>query len=463
MRRPKGRPSQETLDKLARVRRDLLDAVRRLDRWDPSAGTNLRDLNEARLVEFRSALRLLQNAEDPGVDCPTKPSEVSVEEARGLLDSDTLGLVFASGADRFHVLVLAEDHQLEILSLDADRRQIQTLVDEILEALDPRAVRENRLESRVQQLSRILLAPLAEKLGASQRLAIVAEAPLDKLPFEILAHPETGRRLIESHELAYLPSFSVLRALRERGRACTPPESELLAMGDPLFGSEDRRWPGDVDDVREREDVLAFQRLESTATEVAGIARSYPGAEPITGKAATRERFLAEAPRHRVIHVASHAWTDARIPEQSKIAFSCVDPQNVAAETCDLYFQDVLALELCGQTVVLSACRTAGGLTVEGEGVLGLPWAFLRAGASTVVASLWQVKDKATADLMSSFHHHLVGGMDPAGALRQARLALIESGQPPSSWAPFVLLGDWRIADTPSTFSAPPGPIQRLD
>ena len=137
------------------------------------------------------------------------------------------------------------------------------------------------------------------------------------------------------------------------------------------------------------------------------------------------------------------------MPERSKIALSCVDAGHRVVETCDLYFEDVVTLDLCGQIIVLSACETAGGRRLAGEGILGLPRAFLRAGASTVVASLWRVADEPTSELMIAFHRLLRDGEGPAAALRKAKLELIGSGQPASAWAPFVLLGDWRNAGPP--------------
>lgn len=460
LRRPESRPPQDVIDKIVQARRDLLDAVRQLDEWEPSQGDTAKELYQlyrARFLSRRNTLRELQDAEQQAAGLRSPP-EASLADAHGLLDSGTLGLIFTTSTDGLHILILSQQHSLEILSLDANLQQIQKLVAGVLESLDPRAAKKLRagLESRVQELSQILLFPLQEHLADFTRLAIVAGGSLERLPFEILRHPGTGHHLLESHEIAYLPSFSVLGALRQRAGRCSSPESELLVMGDPLFGSRDPRWPGDVADRRNSEDILAFQRLEGTATEVTRIARD-AGTEPILGAAATRELFLNEAPRNQVVHVASHAWSDAHAPERSRILLSCVDPADNSAETCDLYFADVLTLELCGQTVVLSACKTAGGLAIEGEGILGLPWAFLRAGASTVVASLWQVADDATAELMSNFHRHLREGMGPAGALRLAKLASIGRGDHPSTWAAFVLLGDWRSSS--STFSRRSGPI----
>ncbi len=453
----------ERTDEIDRVRRDLLDAIRKLER-PPSDEDPRFTYQQARLRKLRLKLRELQDAERRHAGLGPLPSTVDPRQAAGLLDPGTLGIVFASGRDRFHAVIVDPRRGLKTVSLDADRVRIERLSVEILKGLDPTAtdkVREN-FHSNIRKLSESLLLPLADDLDDSRRLVIVAEGPLDTLPFEILHRPRTEQLLIHSHEISYLPSFSVLNGLRRRGDTCAAPRSEIFAMADPVFGRDDPRWPEDVIDARDPNEARKFQRLPGTHIEVTRIAEHYD-AMPIIGPDATRERFLAEAPTHRVIHVASHAESDRQIPERSRIALSCIDAKGLFTDSCDLYFIDVLTLDLCGQTVVLSACKTAGGLSVEGEGILGLPWAFLRAGASTVVASLWQVTDGATAELMSSFHRHLRGGMDPSRALRQAKLDLIHDDQPPSVWAPFILLGDGRATNSPSTFPARPGPIHQTD
>ncbi len=458
-----SRPTLESAGEIDRVRHDLLDAIRQLER-PPSEEDPRYTYQEARLLELRLKLRDLQDDARQHAGLTPLPPAVDPRQAADLLEAGTLGIVFASGLDRFHAVILDPRRGLRTDSLDADRVEIERLAVEILRGLDPIATAktQRRLDSKIRELSVRLLLPLEDYLDDSRRLVIIAESPLDKLPFEVLHHPRTGQHLIHSHEISYLPSFSVLDALRRHGGTCTPPRSEILAMADPVFGREDPRWPEDVIDPRNPNEARKFQRLPGTQIEVTRIAEHY-GVIPIAGPDVTRKRFLTEAPVHRVIHIASHAESDRQIPERSRIALSCIDAEGLFTDSCDLYLIDVLSLELCGQTIVLSACKTAGGLSVEGEGILGLPWAFLRAGASTVVASLWQVTDGATAELMSTFHRHLRGGMDPDRALRQAKLALIRGHHPSSAWAPFILLGDGRAANSPSTFPARSGPMHQTD
>ena len=429
-------------------RRELLEAVRQLDRLDPTTGGEVRTRREIVFRAHRRALRELQAAQLRSAGLRLPPAVVDPGAAIAMLDAETLGLVFAGGRKKYHLLILDPRHGLEGMTLDTDRQQLEDLVTKLDGSLGPDGSEEarRRLEDHARDLSRALLGPVAERLGGFRRLAIVAEGRLEGLPFEVLRHPRTDRRLIESHEIAYLPSFSVLGALRAQAEECASPASDLLAVGDPIFGSRDRRWPAGAGDFRTEDERLAFHRLPATEGEVNGIAALYPKSRVILGPEANPVRFLTEAPLHRVIHVASHARSDRQVPERSKIALSCIDAENHVLETCDLYFEDVVTLDLCGRTIVLSACETAGGRQVAGEGILGLPRAFLRAGASTVVASLWRVADEPTSELMIEFHRHLRAGEGPAAALQKAKLKLIAAGRPPSAWAAFVLLGDWRIA-----------------
>ncbi len=438
-------PDPEDRDRIAEAiaerRRELLAVVRQLDGLDP-AHPEAMLAHEARFRVHRLALRELQAEQRRAAGRPPPP-ELGPETVAEMLDDETLALVFAAAGETFHVLVLDRKHGLDVVTLGADHRQVEELGAKLVKGLDPDASRKrrSRFEDHVRELSQALLAPLGERLDGFRRLVIVADGSLERLPFEVLRHPASGRRLVADFEIAYLPSFSVLGALR---RGCAPAPAELFAVGDPIFGSRDSRWPAAAVDPRNADEALALRRLPATADEVRAIAGLYPqGATVALGPEATRERFLAEAAKHRVIHVASHARSDSEVPERSKIALSSIDAAGRGVETGDLYFEDVVALNLCGQLVVLSACDTAGGRLVAGEGVLGLPRAFLHAGAAAVVASLRRVADASTAELMASFHRHLRAGEGPAAALRKAKLERIEAGHPPSAWAAFVLLGDW--------------------
>jgi CHAT domain-containing protein len=149
--------------------------------------------------------------------------------------------------------------------------------------------------------------------------------------------------------------------------------------------------------------------------------------------------------RFRIVHFATHAVVDSEHPELSGIALSMVDetgrPQDGFLRVSEIY-----RLHLAADLVVLSACETALGKDVRGEGVVGLTRAFLHAGATRVLVSLWPVEDRATADLMRRFYAGLFrDGLTPAAALRQAQddLRRQPNRQAPHYWAGFVLQGDW--------------------
>ncbi len=444
--------------------RSLVGAIRELDGWVPGDGRERQEFLKGQIREHRRDLdqRVTEVAQAAGRNLPRI---LRPDEARALLDADTLGLIFASEVDKIHLLVLSPRDELELLTLPAERRRIAELSRELLHSLRPEVAEEilDRFEPIADELGRQLLAPLADRLDGFSRLVIVADEPLEGLPFEVLRDPRSGEPLIATHQISYLPSFSALGSLRSRTTTCPPVESVLLAMADPVFSSRDPRWPAGARDPRSDDEALALARLPETAAEARSIASWYPSFQPpLVGRDANRRRFLSEAPKHQMIHIASHARTDAEMPERSKIALSCVADEGRADAACDLYFSEIVNdLELCGQIVILSACNTAGGETLAGEGVLGLPRAFLRAGASAVVASHWRVPDGPTARLMIAFHRELREQADPAAALRQAKLERIDAGDPPSAWAAFTLLGDWLVEVPSSTFPTTSGPMNR--
>jgi len=460
---PSSIPDADALEAIRKLRQDLIAAARDLDALGPDAAQALVSVQEARFHERRLALRRRQADQGGG----SQPAEIGPAAAAEMLASGTLALAFAAGVESVYVLLVDHEVGIQVFPVEGDLRRIEDRAREIVRGLDPYGAIHARqeLDRNVDELSRSLLGPLGDRVDAFHRLVIVADGPLEELPFEVLRDPRSGQRLVASHEIAYLPSFSVLAAAR--ARTCSLPEHGLFALGDSIFGASDERWSG-ADDPRHDDEALLFQRLPASAVEVENIAGIYgDDATVVLGGDATRERFLAEARRHRTLHVASHARSDRQAPERSRIALSCLDAEGRVPATCDLYFEDVAALDLCGQVVVLSACDTAGGRPLPGEGILGLPWAFLRAGAGAVVASRWRVADEPTAMLMITFHRHLRAGAGPAAALRQAKLELIAAGRRPSDWAALVLLGDWRSAPSASSFSSPSstfsslsGPIQ---
>jgi CHAT domain-containing protein len=164
------------------------------------------------------------------------------------------------------------------------------------------------------------------------------------------------------------------------------------------------------------------------------------------GLDANRDAALAADLRdYRVVHFATHALADIQNPELSGLVLSQVDAEGHPREGF-LGLSDIYELDLDADLVVLSGCRTALGKEVRGEGVMGLTRGFQYAGVPRVLASLWPVQDRATAELMTRFYRAMWRDhQTPAAALREAQLALRREARyrDPHSWAGFVLQGDW--------------------
>jgi CHAT domain-containing protein/tetratricopeptide (TPR) repeat protein len=269
------------------------------------------------------------------------------------------------------------------------------------------AARDLDYRDSAKRLYNALIAPAAGALRGADRWILSPDGALWDVPFQALMDPQ-GKHLLETHALSYTPSLSVLRELREKPRA----KGSLLAVA-PIAESE-----------REANAVAAAW----------GSARSLV----LTGPRASAAAFGANAARASVIHVASHAETEANHPLESFLLFS-----GDGAVTA----RDLLGMRLQADLVVLSACETARGKIGQGDGVMGLGWAMLAAGARSSVLSQWKVDSAATGDLMIDFHRRLAAGkVDEAEALRQASLDVMRSPGRlhPFYWAAFIVLGDAR-------------------
>jgi CHAT domain-containing protein len=162
---------------------------------------------------------------------------------------------------------------------------------------------------------------------------------------------------------------------------------------------------------------------------------------------ASRETALShKLGQYRIVHFATHGLLDNEHPELSGLVLSLVGP-NGKPQDGFLDLEDVYNLTLPSDLVVLSACETGLGKELNGEGLIGLTRGFMYAGASRVVASLWQVDDAATAELMGAFYKAMLKDhLRPAAALRQAQIQLMKQKRwrDPYYWAAFTLQGEWR-------------------
>jgi CHAT domain-containing protein len=262
-----------------------------------------------------------------------------------------------------------------------------------------------------------------------------------------------------NHEIVNAPSGSVMAVLRREAIGRTPAAKAVAIVADPVFSADDPRFAQQniaattpVSDGRRSAADLGLQefaRLRFSRTEADQIARLAPA--DATLKAldfdASRDTVLnRNLGEYRIVHFATHSLLNNEHPELSGIVLSLVDragrPQNGFLRLYDIY-----NLRLGADLVVLSACQTALGGEVAGEGLIGLTRGFLYAGAPRVVATLWEVDDRTTAELMKRFYEGVLGrGERPAAALRAAQSAMfhMKGWEAPYYWAAFTIQGEWR-------------------
>jgi CHAT domain-containing protein len=213
----------------------------------------------------------------------------------------------------------------------------------------------------------------------------------------------------------------------------------------PAASRESRQQLG-VTRMMERSAItrLPFSRRE--ATSILAMAPAADSMRAVDFEASRRTVLDAALSDYRVVHFATHGVFDATSPAWSGLVFSLVD-RNGRPQDGFLRLNDIYNMKLSADLVVLSACQTALGREVRGEGLVGLSRAFMYAGAPRVVASLWQVSDAATAELMQRFYRGIFKeSLPPAAALRAAQLEMSRDPRwrAPFYWAGFLLQGDWR-------------------
>ncbi len=261
---------------------------------------------------------------------------------------------------------------------------------------------------------------------------VVPDGPLSLVPFELLVIPGGNALLIERSDVAYLPSAQFV-APPARTMWLLPWRRQLVAFGDPPVSPDDalggaERW----------------QRLPASAAEVRGIAHLLPGRSEIHLGADARKRYLLDRRLAGVplLHFSTHAIVDRENPDRSRILLA---PDSPAMAYDYIFQEEVFGLDLKGAALVtVSACDTARGKVIRGEGAQAFSRAFLAAGASATVTSLWRVADQPSADFMRQLYYFLAQGQSKAQALRSAKLQFLRSGSlaSPRYWAAFVLTGD---------------------
>src|SRR5688572_2212708 len=455
-----------------------IDVLMLQHKQDPKAGFDREAFAVSEKARARSLLELLRDSQTKSREGADLPQPLTLKETQErILNDETSLLEYALGSERSYAWLVTRNNLVSFelpgrREIDeAAKRLYRVITDHQLvygESIEVRAEREAKaaaaLPGEIATVSKLLLAPLAGKLNTN-RLLVVADGALQYIPFQILIDPVSQAPLINTHEIVNQPSASTLAiVLSETGRRKTP--ANLLAvLADPVFEFNDPRVkqeaPGTLDqpaemlavrralrDVGVTPDGLQIPRLFASAREANEIVALAPARTSLkaVGFAASRDRvFSPDLASYRIVHIATHGIINSERPEQSGIVLSLFDQQG-RSQNGFIRLYDIYNLKLPADLVVLSACSTAFGKDVKGEGLISLTRGFMYAGAAGVVASLWKVDDEATAELMKHFYGALLKkGMPPAAALRDAQLELAKPPrwQSPYYWAGFVIQGQY--------------------
>ena len=395
-----------------------------LERSEPGRGY----AEQAYDVVQRAKARALLDALGPGEKHGTPLGAAQIADHVG---SGTLLEYFVGETDLFVWRI--HDGRVEMDSL-GDPRSIQDDVTTVHRALE-RGV-EPPAEV-LESLSERLLRGTGSLLAEATEVRIAAGGRLHHLPFSLLTVPGSGgRRLVDVATVSYLPSGSALAWLHREPRS---QDLALIGFGDPVLeGRSEHGTPAGLLISR-----FELGPLPHAYEELAAIRRWVSGDSVVrTGSQATEEGF-AEAVRQgaRIVHLVSHTVVDEGREHGAAILLT-------PGEQSDglLRPEEIAALDYPVDLTVLAACRTALGAAQDGNALATLTGAFLAAGSSAVVATLWDVGDAETRVFMEQFYFQLQRGLDPAHALRMAKLRLIDDSRwnRAGLWAAYVLVGDAR-------------------
>jgi CHAT domain-containing protein/Flp pilus assembly protein TadD len=276
-----------------------------------------------------------------------------------------------------------------------------------------------------EKLYAALIAPAQKLIPANSRVILLPDGILYGLNFETLIAPEPQPHYwIEEITLTTGSSLALLTSSANRP---TANEKNLLLVGSPKEANPE------------------FPPLLQAPSEMKKVEQYFP--EPrravLEGERATPSSYLRSNPeRFSYLHFATHGTASRTRPLESAVVLS----KEPGGDTYKLYARDIVTRHLHAELVTISACYGSGTRAYSGEGLVGLSWAFLRAGAHNVIGALWEVSDApATPELMDALYRELGNGKDPASALRSAKLSLLHSAdsnsvfKKPFYWAPFQL------------------------
>jgi CHAT domain-containing protein len=393
------------------------------------------------------------------------PQPLDLDGIREMLDPGTVFLAYSVGKERTLLFVVhasgAAAPGVSVATVQVSDEDLRARIAALRKATHPRQPWSEYVRE-ASGLYELLIRPVEPQIASAERVLISPDGPLYSLPFAALIRSRDrgasarGRSyFVEWKPLHVVASATIYAQLKARRRAAEGEglSGRLVAFGAPRYPRTVGAQPARLEDPQVQSAVTRGFRLQpliASADEVQSIARLFADqATTYLGEQATEERAKAIGADARYVHFACHGTLDERFPLNSALALTLPEKpaeqqDNGLLQAWEIFDQVRLEADL----VTMSACDTARGKEMSGEGLIGLVGAFHYAGARSVLATLWGVSDKSTSVLMRRFYSHLKAGQSHDQALRSAQLDLIHSTAVdlahPFRWAAFQLSGDWK-------------------
>jgi len=439
-----------------------------------SEGRGTIEASQSRIRELRDKKAFLLTEASSRMDTAipnVHQLQLNLTEVLNTLDPGTIMLSYNVGPEQTDLFALRPGEALHTITipigaeaLHESIEQMNSLLPEARSDVSVGAMRLVHLTRIARQLYSQLILPVEAAIQASDRVIILPDGPLHSLPWGLLVRPAPGADKEEQHFVEWKPfhvalSASLFSELKSRRDSRPHGEPTILAFGDPVY--PDISAPSKELSSMRATRGLELMPLPGSRREVENILDLFPQGEAYLGSDATEQRAKSTLTTARNIHFAAHAVLDEGLPLNSAIVLSLPlhpdrqDADNGLLQAWEIFEQVRLDADL----VVLSACESALGKELGGEGLISLTRAFQYAGARSVLASLWKISDRTTAELMVRFYKHLKAGKTKDEALRAAQIELIrgpieitnEKGEvekvdasAPYYWAAFQLYGDWQ-------------------
>lgn len=338
-------------------------------------------------------------------------------------------LFYALGQEHSYLWVITS-RQARMFPLAANQSETDSAVERYRTKLEgpPEILQASNDGSALYQM---LVAPaqgfLNEALARNDNVFIIPDGSLNSLNFETLV-PRPQHYWIEDVTIVNSPSLRLLPRMQNRKAKLS---GKMLLIGDPV--------------APDRGADNAYPELPNAEIQIQNIEKYFPGdqRQVATRNQASPAAYLNGHPEQfSYIHFVAHGTASRLSPLDSAIILSRDPTAAGQDESFKLYARDIIGTQrLQAQLVTISACYSAGKRTYSGEGLVGLSWAFLRAGSHNVIAALWDVSDTSASQLLDNFYSELNSGKSPGAALRAAKLSLLHKANfhSPFYWASFQL------------------------